>query len=164
MKVTSLASLDMRFLRRTAWATVFTVMIAALCASAYYDSFWALRYAVTGLWAIGFFSLTALIFQNLLFDGQAIKGILYTFLKIASLGFIFAVNFYFWPVVDAEGNAIPGHTLALTLGLITPFVVFVLRLFGFLLEVQKNGGSLSLMDMMPKVPAAASKNSAGRIE
>lgn len=154
----------MRFLKRTAWATVLTVMIVGLCASAYYDSLWALRYSLTGLWAIGFFALTALIFRNLLFQGQPIKGIFYVVLKIVSLAVIFALNFYFWPVVGADGKAIPGHTLALTLGLITPFFVFVLRLFGFLLEVQKNGGTLSIMDVMPKVPATQTKNTAGRME
>jgi len=154
----------MRFLRRTAWATVITIMLVSACAAAYYDPFWSLRYALIGFWSIGFFTLTALIFKNLLFDGRAFTGIMLTILKIASLGAIFAINFYLWPVTDESGKSLPGHALALTLGLITPFAVFVLRLMGFLMEFQKGGGKFSLMQMLPPAPATSTKNSAGRIE
>lgn len=157
-------SLDMKFLHRTAWATVLTIMLVSALAAAYYDATWALRYSLIGFWAIGFFALTALIFKNLLFDGNTARGILFTVLKFASLGLIFVVNFYLWPVTDAEGNSLPGHALALTLGLITPFFVFVLRLMGFLLEAQKSGGKVSLTGMLPAAPVVGAKNSAARMK
>ena len=119
-----------RFLKRTAVATVVTVLLVALFASVYVGGSWAARYLFAGLWALVFFALTPLIFKAMLFERKTVVGLAWIALKFLWLGVLFAVC-YWWALGE---QSTPGEAMALVAGLTTPLAVAALRGIGISMQ------------------------------
>ena len=147
-------ALDWDFLRRTAIATVVASVLVALFSAVYFSPLWAGRYVVCSLWAIMFFSLSALIFKYLLFEPNKPLGIVLIVLKIAALAGLY-VAFTAWPIQDATRNL---EVSGIITGITMPFIVLILRVIGRAFTARGQGPLPHLRDM-PHAPEAGGSDS-----
>gem|GEM_PF-2856190 len=125
-----LAAFDWTFLKRTARSALVTSLLVGLFSAVYGSFVWAGRYLLFSLWALAFFSLTALILRALALGRPRRRLALLTLLKLASLTLIFAVM-WLWPVSPSETF---GQGIAIVLGTVTPPAVLILRALGRLVD------------------------------
>lgn len=129
------SALDWGFLKRTALASVVTTLLVALFSAYYYSPAWGGRYLVFAVWALVFFSLTGVIFQQLAFSTRRAVGFIYIMAKLAWMAVMFVILMV-WPPNTEKGQA---EVVAMLLGVSTPLIVLVLRALGFLMEASRKG-------------------------
>jgi hypothetical protein len=127
-------ALGWAFLERTAISIVVTASLVALTAAVYVSIEVGARYLFFALWALTFFSTTALIFRHLLFSQSRIKGFLAIAVKIGALVAVY-VALWAWPVVPGQQEK--AHMIAIVAGVTTPLFVFLLRVGGWAMEQNK---------------------------
>ncbi len=125
--------IEWAFLRRTGIATVATVLLIALFSAVYYDLAWAARYVFFGLWSITFFASSAMIFKYMLFERRRALGFASIALKLATL-VVAALVLLFWRVPE---QLVRAHSLAMLFGILTPFIVLILRTLGLMMEISR---------------------------
>jgi hypothetical protein len=127
-------ALGWAFLQRTALSIVVTASLVALAVAVYVSINVGARYLFFALWALTFFSTTALIFRHLLFNRNPIRGFLAIAVKMAALVAVYVV-LWSWPVVPGEQEK--AHMIAIVAGVTTPLLVFLLRVGGWAMEQKK---------------------------
>ena len=119
-----------RFLKRTAVATLITVLLVALFTSVYVGGAWAARYLFAGLWALVFFALTPMIFRAMITERKTVEGLVWIAIKFLWLGVLFAVC-YRWALGAQTSMA---EAMGLVAGLTTPLAVAALRGIGMSMQ------------------------------
>ena len=119
-------ALESRFLRRTFWASVVTMVLVALNVAVYINPVWAGWYLVAGAWAMVFFTLTPLILKELLFDRRRGRAIWLVAAKLAWMGLM--VGICMVGSRSEAGGKVFGT--ALVAGITTPLGVVLLRTLG----------------------------------
>ena len=114
------------FLRRTAVATLVTIVLVALCAGVYRSLPWAGVYLAAALWSLGFFAITPFIFKAMLFDRRTGRGRLLIALKLFWMSLM--LLFGWWIGTLGLDRTLTGS--ALVAGVVTPLVVVTLRVLG----------------------------------
>jgi hypothetical protein len=127
-------ALGWAFLERTALSIVVTALLVALSAAVYVSIEVGARYLFFALWALTFFSTTALIFRHLLFNQSRVKGFLAVAVKMGALVAVYIV-LWAWPVLPGEQEK--AHMIAIVAGVTTPLLVFLLRVGGWAMEQNK---------------------------
>ncbi|MCH8332565.1 hypothetical protein IIC65_01415 [Candidatus Sumerlaeota bacterium] len=147
--------LDWTFLRRTAAATVATLLLVALIGSIYSIA-WGARYLAFSIWSLVFFSLTALILKSMMFDQNRVRGMLFVGLKVLWVMALISIPFV-WPI---EGADVRSHGIAMVAGITTPLGLVVLRALGFLMEPRRKGLSLAPRGAAPSTAKSNDSNDA----
>lgn len=129
-------ALRTRFLRRTVTATVLTLVLVAMTATAYGYPRWGGYYLFMGLGTLLFLGLTPLVLKAMLFDRRPAVGLLLIGAKVILLLVMFVA-------LDAWSRREPGRLLlgtALVAGGVTPLAVVVLRVLGGAMGPQPDDG------------------------
>lgn len=122
--------MDWGFLARTARMTVVAALCFGLTGGVYLGPAWGGFYLFFALWALGLFSLTALILRSLDHKWRAL-GL--TALKLPCLGLAF-VAFKVAMDLPPAGRIDRVLGIAIFAGVVTPLLVFVLRALGVVSE------------------------------
>jgi len=132
-----------QFVRRTAWASVATMLCVALIAASCKSPSWAGWYLLAGGWALVFFSLTPLILKEMLFDRRKGRALGLIGLKLAWMGLMTGIC---WAGASRPGASTAIFGTALVAGITTPLAVVVLRAFGTVIPSRPAQDAKSLGD------------------
>jgi hypothetical protein len=122
------------YLRRTAIATVITLLLVAMTVAAYAPGGWAWagRYLTVGFWSMAFFGLIAPIFKALLFDRRVGRGLMLIGAKIVLLGALFVLCLH-WSRSGINSLALATSVIG---GILTLQAVIVLRAVGAMMQAR----------------------------
>ena len=130
-----------RFLRRTALATLATLILVTMTVTVYGIPAWAGYYLATGLWSLVFLALTPLIVKAIMFDRRPLAGLGLAAVKVVWLGLMLAFCLH-WSAKAASPMV---FKTALIAGVTTPLAVIVLRAVGAACE-HRSGAASGLPD------------------